>query len=122
LKALVALDHHDPVGAIAALPQATPYDLTRCEVIEVRGQAYLAARQGDKAEAEYNKLIANPGLEDPSLPRTTLAHLGLARAYAIEQKTALSRDEYEKLFALLKEADGDIEVLQQARAEYAHLQ
>ena len=87
----------------------------------MRGQAYLAARQGDKAEAEYKKLIANPGLEDPSLPRTTLAHLGLARAYALEGKTAPSRDEYEKLFALWKEADGDIEVLQQARLEYARL-
>jgi tetratricopeptide (TPR) repeat protein len=121
LKALLALDHHDPAGAVAALSQATPYELARCEVIEVRGHAYLAAGQGDKAEVEYKKLIANPGLEDPSLPRTTLAHLGLARAYALEGKTAPSRDEYEKLFALWKEADGDIEVLQQARLEYARL-
>jgi Tfp pilus assembly protein PilF len=121
LKALLALNHHDSAGAIAALPQATPYDLVRCEVIEVRGQAYLAAGQGDKAEVEYKKLIANPGLEDPALPRTTLAHLGLARAYAMENKSAESRGEYEKFCALWKDADTDVPVLEQARLEYTHL-
>ena len=121
LKALLALNHHDSAGAIAALPQATPYDLVRCEVIEVRGQAYLAAGQGDKAEVEYKKLIANPGLEDPALPRTILAHLGLARAYAMENKAAESRGEYEKFFTLWKDADPDVQVLEQARLEYAHL-
>ena len=80
-----------------------------------------AAGQGDKAEVEYKKLIANPGLEDPALPRTTLAHLGLARAYAMENKSAESRGEYEKFFALWKDADTDVPVLEQARLEYAHL-
>jgi tetratricopeptide (TPR) repeat protein len=122
LKALLALDHHDPSAAVAALAQAIPYELARCEAIEVRGQAYLAASQGDKAELEYKKLIANPGLEDPPLPRTTLAHLGLARAYALEGKKTESRDEYEKLFALWKDADVDLPVLKQARSEYAHIQ
>jgi DNA-binding winged helix-turn-helix (wHTH) protein/tetratricopeptide (TPR) repeat protein len=122
VKALLALHHHDPAGAIAALEPSRPYELARAEALELRAQAYLAAGLGEKAETDFKELIANPALEDPTMPRTILAHLGLARAYALEKKTARSRDEYEKLFALWAEADGDLAILQQARSEFAHLQ
>ena len=122
LKALLALNRHAPADAISALASSAPYELARCEVIEARGRAYLAARQGDKAELEFKKLIANPGLEDPSLPRPTLAHLGLARAYALEGNKAQSAGEYQAFFALWKDADQDVPVLIEAHREFDQLQ
>jgi len=122
VKAMLALRHHDPAAAIAALEPAAPYELAAPEVIEVRGDAYLAAKQGEKAEIEFRKLIANPGLEDPVHPWTVLAHLGLARALALEGNKAGSKSEYENFLALWKDADSDLPVLQQARREFARLQ
>jgi hypothetical protein len=121
LKALLALHRHDPAGAISALASSVPYELARCEVIELRGQAWLAARQGDKAELEFKKLIANPGLEDPSLPRSALAHLGLARAYALEGEKAQSASEYHAFLDLWRDADQDVPVLIEAHREFDHL-
>jgi len=121
LKALLALDHHDAAGAVADLAPAAPYELARCEAIEVRGNAYLAAGQGDKAEVEFKKLIANPGVEDPPLPRTTLAHLGLARAYALEHNKSQAAAEYNAFFGLWKDADPDLPPLVTAHREYSEL-
>lgn len=122
LRALVALSQNDPASAIAALEPARPYELACSEVIEVRAEAYLAAKQPDKAALEFQKLMANPGLDDPLQPRTVLAHLGLARANALENKMSESRGEYDRFFALWKDADPDVPVLKQARQEYSHLQ
>jgi len=121
LKALVALRHHNPAAAIAALEAAHPFELARCEVIEVRAEAYLAAGQADKAALEYQKLIANPGLETNMQPRTVLAHLGLARALAQQNHAADSRHEYEILFTLWKDAPANFPILEQAHREYAQL-
>jgi tetratricopeptide (TPR) repeat protein len=121
VKAILVLRHHDPAAAVAALEPAAPYELAAPEVIEVRGNAYLALKQGEKAEAEFKKLIANPGLEDPVHPWTVLAHLGLARAYALYGNKSASKSEYEKFFALWRDADSDLPVLQQARREYAQI-
>lgn len=121
VKALLALRRGDPATAIAALEPTAPYELAAPEVIAVRGEAYLAQKQGEKAEIEFRKLIANPGLEDPVKPWTVLAHLGLARAYSLQGNKAGSKSEYERFFALWKSADPDVPVLQQARREYAWL-
>lgn len=121
IAALVALRRHDAAAAIAALEPARPFELARCEVMEVRGEAYLSARQPEKAAQEYRKLIENPALEEPMLPRTVLAHLGLARALAMEQKLSDSRSEYERFFFLWKDADPNLSILIQARREYAKL-
>jgi DNA-binding winged helix-turn-helix (wHTH) protein/tetratricopeptide (TPR) repeat protein len=121
VKAMLAMRHRDPAAAIAALEAATPYELMAPEVIDLRGNAYLAARQAEKAEGEFRTLIDNPGLEDPVKPWTVMAHLGLARAYVVEGNKARARGEYENFFALWKDADPDIPVLQQARQEYAQL-
>lgn len=121
LRALVALHNHDPQAAIADIEISRPYELARGDIIEVRAQAYLAAGQADRAVAEYQKILANPALEDPMFPRTVLAHLGLARAYELEKKNAESRAEYEKLFTIWKDADPQLPVLEQARHEYAQL-
>jgi DNA-binding winged helix-turn-helix (wHTH) protein/Flp pilus assembly protein TadD len=122
VRAMLALRHHDPATAIAELKPAAPYELAAPEVIEVRGEAYLATKQGELAENEFRKLIANPGLEDPVRPWTVLAHLGLARSLALQGNKAGSKSEYENFFALWKDADPDVPVLQQARRQYAQLQ
>lgn len=121
LRALVSLRHGSPQAAIDALEPARPYELAQPEVIEVRGQAYLAAHQPDQAVAEFKKLIANPTLEDPTLPRTVLAHLGLARAYRQASDLSDSRHEYETFLALWQDADPDLEMLKVAKQEYASL-
>ncbi|GGH05766.1 winged helix-turn-helix domain-containing protein [Silvibacterium dinghuense] len=121
LRALAALHNHDPLSAIAALEVSRPYELARGDILEVRAQAYLTAGQADQAIAEYQKMLAHPALEDPMLPRTILAHLGLARAYALQRETAASRAEYEKLFELWKDADPGLPILDQARREYRQL-
>lgn len=121
LRALVALHNHDPQSAIADLEMSRPYELARGDIIEVRADAYLAAGQADQAVAAYQKMLANPALEDPMFPRTILAHLGLARAYALQKKNTESRAEYEKLFSIWKDADPQLPVLEQARHEYAQL-
>jgi pentatricopeptide repeat protein len=121
VKAMLALHRHDPAVVIAALEPARPYELAAPEVISVRGQAYLAAKQDEPAEAEFKKLISNPGLEDPVHPWTVLAHLDLARAYALEGNKAASKSEYETFLALWKDADPDLSLLQQARREYVQL-
>jgi DNA-binding winged helix-turn-helix (wHTH) protein/tetratricopeptide (TPR) repeat protein len=121
LKAVLALHRNDPQAAIALLEPARPYELAWPEVIDVRAQAYLMAKQGAKAQAEYQELIDHPAVEEPTMPKTYLAHLGLARAYALEGRQEDSRKEYETFFNLWKDADTNLLVLHQARVEYSQL-
>ncbi len=121
IRSLLALHRGDPAGAVAALEPSVPYELAISEVIYLRAQAFLAARQGAKAQAEFQKLVDNPALDDAPFPRNTLAHLGLARAYVLQRNSAAGRDEYRKFFALWKDADPDVSVLVQARSEFARL-
>jgi len=121
LKAVVALRRNDPLVAIALLEPSRPYELALPEVIDVRAQAYLAAKQGAKAQEEYQKLIDHLAVEEPTMPKTILAHLGLARAYALQNRKGDSRKEYDAFFSLWKDADSDLSVLRQAHTEYARL-
>jgi tetratricopeptide (TPR) repeat protein len=88
--------------------------------VYTRGEAYLAAGQGGPATNEFQRILDHPGLV---LNCTTgaLAHLGLARAYAVSGNTAKARSLYRDFFALWKDADPDIPILRQAKAEYAKL-
>ncbi len=87
----------------------------------VRGEAYLASRQGGKAAAEFQKILDHRGLV-LNRPIGALAHLGLGRAYALQGDTVKAKAAYEDFLTLWKDADPDIPVLQQAKAEYAKLQ
>lgn len=97
----------------------------------VRGQAYLALRQGSEAAAEFQKFIDHQGLVLNSV-FAALAHLGLGRAYALEAESAHGADRdaarskarvaYQGFFALWKDADRDIPILKESKAEYARLQ
>jgi DNA-binding winged helix-turn-helix (wHTH) protein/tetratricopeptide (TPR) repeat protein len=120
LQAAVALHDGKPERAITLLQPAKIYEFRDYYVPSLLGAAYLENHQAAEAAAEYQEILANPGI-DPLSPALPLAHLGLGRAYAAEKKTADSRKEYESLFALWKDADADLPVIRQARLEYAKL-
>ena len=121
VRATLALQRGKPLDAIAALESATPYEMANCRVPSLRGNAYLQANQPEKAALEYEKILANPGADAVNW-LYPLAYVGLARAYALENRKTESRAEYEKFFALWKDADSDVPILKQARLEYARLQ
>ncbi len=76
---------------------------------------------GTDAVREFQKILKNQGV-NPISPYYPLAHKGLAQAYALQGDKTGSRREYEEFFALWKDADTDIPILTQAKAEYAKLQ
>jgi ATP/maltotriose-dependent transcriptional regulator MalT len=88
--------------------------------IYVRGQAYLAAHEGSNAAIEFQKIIDLRGgvLNEPI---GALAHLNLARAYVVQGDTAKAKAAYQDFLALWKDADPDIPILKEAKAEYAKL-
>jgi eukaryotic-like serine/threonine-protein kinase len=128
IRASAALERGEPEKAIEALAAATPYELgqTGQEVslvlfpIYVRGEAYLAANNGAAAAAEFQKMLAWPGLLQNELIGP-LAHLGLGRAYALSGDAGKARIEYQDFLTLWKDADPGLPVLKKARAEYAKL-
>jgi eukaryotic-like serine/threonine-protein kinase len=116
--------------AVQALAIASPYELgvpgnstfwTNLYPVYIRGQALLAARQGPQASAEFQKILDSRGVV-ANEPIGALAHLGLARSCALAGDKAKSRAAYNDFFTLWKDADPDIPILQQARAEFAKLQ
>jgi hypothetical protein len=84
----------------------------------VRGEAFLAAHQGRNAAAEFQKILDHSGVV-MNEPIGALAHLGLARAHRLQEMGANARMAYEDFFRVWKDADADIPLLKQARAEYA---
>jgi tetratricopeptide (TPR) repeat protein/tRNA A-37 threonylcarbamoyl transferase component Bud32 len=120
VSAIIELNHKNPTKTLQLLAAAAPYDRTNLPVLLTRAKAYLLAGQGNEAAQEFQKVLAlrniSPG--DLAVP---LAQLGLARAYALQDDAAKSRSAYQDLFALTKDADPDIPILQQAKAEYAKL-
>ncbi|MGB9245135.1 MAG: protein kinase [Candidatus Acidiferrales bacterium] len=89
--------------------------------VYVRADAYLSAHQGQFAAAEFQKILDHRGLLW-NCATGALAHLGLARAYAIQGDTAKAHAAYQDFLALWKDADLDIPILKEANAEYAKLQ
>jgi len=94
--------------------------------VYTRGQAYLRLHHGPEAAAEFRKIIDHPGLLGGNAVGGNtigaLAHVGLARAYALEGDNAKARAEYEQFLNLWKGADPDTPIYQHAKAEYAKLQ
>src|SRR5882724_481236 len=123
IHAQLALSHNDSSKAIEALQAAAPYELGQgggLYPVYVRGEAYLAAHQGSEAAAEFQKIFDQRGVVGNE-PIGALAHLGLARAYSMPGSTAKARSAYRDFLALWKDADPDIPILLQARAEYSKL-
>jgi len=124
IRAAAALSRHQPDKAIDSLRAASDYDFAPyagCVAVYLRGVAYLEARQGAPGAAEFQKILDHPGVA-PLVGAHNLAHLGLARAYALQSEKDKSRLAYQDFLGLWKDADPDIPLLQQAKAEYAKLQ
>jgi serine/threonine protein kinase/tetratricopeptide (TPR) repeat protein len=130
LRAQIALTVPNAEAKAAdALASASPYELgvpgsstfwTNLYPVYVRGEAFLAARQGTQAAAEFQKILDWPGVavNEPIAP---LAHLGLARSYALAGDAPKSKAAYQDFLTLWKDADPDIPVLVAAKSEYAKL-
>jgi DNA-binding winged helix-turn-helix (wHTH) protein/tetratricopeptide (TPR) repeat protein len=119
----------DPRKAIQTLAVSTPYEFGQTTQLVVfclypvylRGEAYLAARQGPAAAAEFQKVLDHWGpIQNETIG--SLSHLGLARAYGMAGESAKAKAAYQDFLALWKNADPDIPVLRQAKAEYAKLE
>ena len=126
IRAAVALQSGSATKALEALAPAAPYELgstggVTLYPIYLKGEAYLAAHQGGAATAEFQKIVGHPGIR-PTFAEHSLAKLGLGRAYVMTGDAAKARAEYQDFFALWKDADPDIPILKQAKAEYAKLQ
>jgi hypothetical protein len=87
----------------------------------VRGQAYLALKNGAAAEAEFQKILSQRGIVK-TCETGALARLELGRAYAVQGETAKAQAAYQGFLTLWKDADPDIPIYKQAKAEYAKLQ
>ncbi len=122
LHAQIALNRGDSANAIGVLQAAIPYELGAASLYPayLRGEAYLAAHQGREAAVEFQKILDHRGivLNDPV---GGLAHLQLARAYTLQGDTVKARAAYQDFLTLWKDADPDIPILKQAKAEYARL-
>ncbi|HYL84008.1 MAG TPA: winged helix-turn-helix domain-containing protein [Candidatus Angelobacter sp.] len=126
IRAAIAMDNKNPDKAVELLRVASPYDLGTMgsmDPVYLRGLAYLELGNGGAAEAEFRKIIEHPGIAQTWPPGPGgLPYLGLARAYALQGHTAKARAAYQDFLALWKDADPDIPILKQAKAEYAKLQ
>ena len=127
IKAAIELNSGNPAQALIDLEPAAPYELGGTSPIGalypvyVRGQAYLASHNGSAAVTEFQKVIDHRGIVQ-NVPLGALAYLGLARAYAISGDPAKEKTAYQNFFALWKDADPDIPILKEAKAEYTKLQ
>ena len=127
IRAAADINQGNASSAIQLLQTASPYELGsppplgNLYPVYVRGQAFLRARQGSAAVVEFQKLLDHAGIVQNFL-LGSLAHLGLARSYALGGDTAKSRIAYQDFFAVWKDADPDIPILKEAKAEYAKLQ
>ncbi len=140
IHAQLALDKKNPAPALNALQAASPIELGNITFgnnisclyhVYVRGEAYLAAGQGTAAAAEFQKILDHSGIVW-NCWTGALAHLGVARANALQARTSQGADAdlarsralaaYKDFLTLWKDADPDIPILKQAKAEYARLQ
>ncbi|MBV9572838.1 MAG: protein kinase, partial [Acidobacteriales bacterium] len=128
IRAAIELDRNDPEKAIGELQAVSPYDLGAVYPFQtspaypayLRGLAFLAAHKGAEAAAEFQKIIDHRGAV-ANYPLGALAHLGLARAYAASGDKTKSRTAYQDFLALWKDADQDIPILKETKAEFARL-
>ncbi|MGA7170792.1 MAG: hypothetical protein WBX08_16685, partial [Candidatus Sulfotelmatobacter sp.] len=125
IDAAIDVDQSAPDRAILALEPVLPYELGGnigwIYPAYIRGQAYLAQKDGSAAAAEFQKLIDRPALVGNGL-LGPLAHLQIARAYEMSGDSAKAKGAYRDFLGLWKDADPDLPILKAAKAEYAKLQ
>jgi hypothetical protein len=140
IQGQLALDKKNPAAALNALQVASRIELGQISFvvnisclypIYVRGEAYLATGQGRAAAAEFQKVLDHSGIVW-NCWTGALAHLGVARANALQARTSQGADAdlartralaaYKDFLTLWKDADPDIPILKEAKAQYAKLQ
>ena len=123
IRARVEIERGNPTKAIELLKAASPYEfgsLSRALPTYVRGLAYLKARQGPEAAAEFQRILDHRGV-CMTATECVLAHLQLGRARALSGDNAGARTAYQDFLARWKDADPDVPILKEAKAEYAKL-
>ena len=121
VQARLEMQRGNPALAVQLLEAAGPYEgYALFQIAYLRGQAYLDLRRGPDAAAEFQRILDHKGLQTASA-FYPLAHVGLARAAALAGDTTKAGRAYQDFFALWKDADADLPILQQARRESAKL-
>jgi len=129
LKAAIELQAGNSAQALVSLEAAAPCELGEPPPFQegtlypayLRGEAYIAAHNSSAAASEFQKFLDHRGIVINS-SLGALAHLGLARAYSMQDNTAKAKAAYQDFLKLWKDADPDIPILKEAKAEYAKLQ
>ena len=124
IRSQIEISRGNPGKAIELLQTALPYEsgfVARMLPNYVRGQAYLKTGQGKEAATEFQKILDHRGVCQ-TLPACALSHLQLGRSRALVGDNPGARGAYQDFFALWKDADLDIPILKDAKAEYAKLQ
>jgi pentatricopeptide repeat protein len=128
IRAAIEIERKNPGRALEFLKTASSYELGGVPPLGgslypayVRGQAELLLHHGKEATAEFQKFLEHPGIV-LNFPFGALARLGLARAYTMQGDTANAHAAYQDFLTLQKDADPDIPIVKQAKAEYAKLQ
>jgi tetratricopeptide (TPR) repeat protein len=128
IRAALALQRKDPNQAIELLTVNSTIELGAAATLQVvlcpvylRGETYLMLHDGNRAVGEFQKFIDHRGLVG-NFQWGALARLGLARAYAMQGDMVKARTAYQDFLTLWKDADTDIPIVKQAKAEYAKLQ
>jgi len=123
VRAAIQMNRKNPAGAIGELQRSAPYDFSDSSkgmTAYYRGYAYLQMHSGKEAAAEFQRVVDHPGVA--SYIYAPLAQLGLARAYALTGDRDKSLAGYREFLELWKDADPDVPILKEAKAEYAKLQ
>ncbi len=121
VQARIELHRGNPAQAIQLLETTRLYEgAALFQIAYLRASSYLNQQRGTDAAAEFQKILDHKGWQAPS-PLYPLAHLGLARAAALSGDTAKTRSAYQDFFALWRDADPDISILQESRREYEKL-
>ena len=124
IRADIELHRGNPSKAIEFLNVARPYDLGGPGImtpVYTRGVAYLGTRNGPEAAREFQNILDHRTMTGNAMT-SALTHVGLARTRVLEGNTSAARSAYQDFFALWKDADPDIPILKEAKAEYAKLQ
>jgi serine/threonine protein kinase/tetratricopeptide (TPR) repeat protein len=129
IRAATALERDQPAESVELLASASPYERSYLEASYVRGLAYLRLRKGAEAAAEFHKITDHKGASwgatwvHPNWGLYySLSYLGIARGSALAGDKAKAAKAYGDFLALWRDADPDIPILKQAKAEYAKLQ
>jgi len=132
MHAVLALNRATPAAALESLQVAVPHELGippsgvsglfgALYPVYIRGLAFLAANKPAEAAAEFQKVLDHRGIVVSDPIGGALAHLQLGRAYALAGDTARAKSAYQDFFMLWKDADPDIPILKQAKAEYVRV-